>query len=89
MPTSAPTATWVPLPSPAHEEESGPSKAGVPRLDAGQAWDLAASGDAVLVDVRPRALYDALHAVGAISMPLDELEDSYEQLPSGVTLVFY
>jgi rhodanese-related sulfurtransferase len=65
------------------------SRAGVPRLDAAEAWDLAQSGDAVLVDVRPRALYTELHAAGAISMPLDELVDCHGQLPPDVTLVFY
>ena len=88
-PTAAATATWVPRPSAAPEGEGGSSQAGVPRLDAGEARDLVVSGEAVLVDVRPRALYAALHAAGAVSMPLDELEDCYEQLPPDVTLVFY
>jgi len=79
----------VPLPSPAPEGEGGPSQASIPRLDAGEARDLVASGKAVLVDVRPLALYAELHAAGAISMPLHELVDCYEQLPPDVTLIFY
>jgi len=77
----------VPLPS--AQPEGGPSRASVPRLDADKAHDLVASGEAVLVDVRSRSLYASMHAVGAVSMPLDELEDRYVQLPPDVTLVFY
>jgi rhodanese-related sulfurtransferase len=46
--------------------------------------------DAVLVvDVRPREEYDAGHIVGAISIPLAELDTRIEELPREKTIVLY
>jgi rhodanese-related sulfurtransferase/DNA-binding transcriptional ArsR family regulator len=42
-----------------------------------------------LIDVRPRDEYEAGHIPGAVSIPLDELEDSIEQLPSGGRVIAY
>jgi rhodanese-related sulfurtransferase len=48
------------------------------------------STDAVLVvDVRPREEFDAGHIVGAISIPLAELDDRIKDLPREKTIVLY
>src|SRR5438552_13078912 len=47
------------------------------------------SGDAVLVDVRPREEYDAGHIEGARSIPLEELEDRLAELPADREVVAY
>jgi rhodanese-related sulfurtransferase len=43
----------------------------------------------VLIDVRPRAEYDASHIAGAISVPLDELTQQIKALPRNKTVVIY
>lgn len=88
--TARPTATWVPLPSPLPTVTgTALSKANVPRIDAAGALALVEAGEAVLVDVRPRASYAVLHAEGAISLPLDEVADCLAQLPADRLLIFY
>lgn len=47
------------------------------------------SGEAILVDVRPREEYDAGHIEGARSIPLDELESRLAELPAGREVVAY
>jgi rhodanese-related sulfurtransferase len=47
------------------------------------------SGDAVVVDLRPADEYEAGHIVGAISIPLAELEAHLAELPAGVEIVAY
>jgi rhodanese-related sulfurtransferase/predicted transcriptional regulator len=46
-------------------------------------------GDVVLIDVRPRAEFDAGHIEGARSLPIEELERRLDELPSGVEVVAY
>jgi rhodanese-related sulfurtransferase len=48
-----------------------------------------ARGDVVLVDVRPRAEYDAGHIEGARSIPLAELERRLAELPPDTEIVAY
>jgi len=50
-------------------------------LDAGQ--------DVIVVDARSRASYDHLHIPGALSIPLDEIEARYDELPKGKKIVLY
>jgi rhodanese-related sulfurtransferase/predicted transcriptional regulator len=45
--------------------------------------------DVVLVDVRPRDEFDAGHIEGARSLPLDELEQHLEELPSDREVIAY
>lgn len=45
--------------------------------------------DVVLVDVRPRDEYDAGHIQGARSIPLDEIEQHLEELPSDREVIAY
>jgi rhodanese-related sulfurtransferase/DNA-binding transcriptional ArsR family regulator len=47
------------------------------------------SGDAVVIDLRPAEEYEAGHIVGAISIPLAELEAHLAELPAGVEIVAY
>jgi rhodanese-related sulfurtransferase len=48
-----------------------------------------ASGDIVLVDVRPVAEYEAGHIAGAMSIPLEELERRLAELPPDAEIVAY
>jgi rhodanese-related sulfurtransferase len=50
---------------------------------------LLASDAVIVVDVRPREEYDAGHIVGALSIPLPELEGRIEELPREKTIVLY
>lgn len=51
------------------------------RLDAGE--------DVVVVDARSREAFEESHIAGALSMPPEEVEDRYDQLPRGGEIVFY
>jgi rhodanese-related sulfurtransferase/DNA-binding HxlR family transcriptional regulator len=46
-------------------------------------------GEVIVVDVRPREEYDAGHIAGAVSLPLDELEQAIPDLPAHVEFVAY
>jgi rhodanese-related sulfurtransferase len=43
----------------------------------------------VLLDVRPREEYDTEHIPGALSMPVEELEQQLSELPAGVDIIAY
>jgi rhodanese-related sulfurtransferase/DNA-binding HxlR family transcriptional regulator len=45
--------------------------------------------DIVLVDVRPAEEFDAGHIDGALSIPLDELDERLPELPAGSEIVAY
>jgi rhodanese-related sulfurtransferase/DNA-binding transcriptional ArsR family regulator len=45
--------------------------------------------DVIVVDVRPRAEYEAAHIAGAISIPHDEVERRLGELPRGKEVVAY
>jgi rhodanese-related sulfurtransferase len=46
-------------------------------------------GEVTVIDVRPRAEYDAGHIPGSRSVPLDELDAALDRLPDGHTIVAY
>jgi rhodanese-related sulfurtransferase len=48
-----------------------------------------AEGSVVLLDVRPRAEYEAGHLPDAVSMPMDELPGLVDELPGGREVVAY
>jgi rhodanese-related sulfurtransferase len=48
-----------------------------------------ASGEVVVIDVRPRVEFDAGHIQGARSIPLDELESRLAELPADADVVAY
>lgn len=50
---------------------------------------LSRRGDVCLLDVRPREEYEAGHLAGALSMPLEELEERLEELPEDKIIVTY
>jgi len=58
----------------------------VPR---GEVQRLLKQGDAVLVDVRPAIEFQHGHVAGAISIPIDELEERIKELPRGKRIVAY
>lgn len=45
--------------------------------------------EVILIDVRPREEFDAGHLTGAVSIPLDELNDSLRDLPPAANIVAY
>jgi rhodanese-related sulfurtransferase len=47
------------------------------------------SGDAVLIDVRPGTEFQHGHIDGAISVPIDELEERLGDLPKGKRIIAY
>lgn len=47
------------------------------------------SGDAVLLDVRPRDEYEAGHLPRAVSIPISELHDRFRELPKSCEIVAY
>ena len=49
----------------------------------------ARSGQVVVLDVRPRHEYASGHIPGAVSVPLEELEQRLAELPAGVQVVAY
>ena len=48
-----------------------------------------AAGDVTVIDVRPAPEYEAAHVVGAMSIPIAELEGRLEALPSDSEVVAY
>jgi len=48
-----------------------------------------ATGEAILLDVRPADEYGAGHLPGARSIPIDQLETRLQELPAGVDVVAY
>ncbi|GAB2792623.1 ArsR/SmtB family transcription factor [Amycolatopsis magusensis] len=54
-----------------------------------QLRERAASGEVVVLDVRPKHEYDAGHIPGAVSIPVDELADRINELPEGAEIVVY
>ena len=61
----------------------------VPRMEVAQAKRLAASGQALLIDVRGDQYYNQLHIDGAISLPYDQVEQRLGQLPKDKWLILY
>lgn len=49
----------------------------------------AGSGDVVILDARPASEYQAGHIAGAISVPIDELQDRLRSLPTDKQYVAY
>lgn len=49
----------------------------------------AVTEDMVVVDVRPRNEYEAGHFPGSVSIPLDELEGRYREIPRDAEVVVY
>jgi hypothetical protein len=61
----------------------------VPRVLPSEAQQKLEQGQAVLVDVRGKALYDAGHAAGAISIPEAEMAARLNELPRDQEIILY
>jgi hypothetical protein len=61
----------------------------VQRIAPATAMELLNSGEAVLIDARSAAAFEAAHASGAISLPAAEAAARFDELPRGKSLVFY
>ncbi|HEY7413223.1 MAG TPA: rhodanese-like domain-containing protein [Vicinamibacteria bacterium] len=59
------------------------------RIKADELKKLVDAGQAVIVDVRGQAAYDAEHAKGARHVPLAELSARLDQLPKDKLVVAY
>jgi hypothetical protein len=61
----------------------------VPRISLDETKSKLESGQVVLVDVRSKNSYDKSHAVGAVSIPEDELGSRLNELPRDKEIVLY
>ena len=61
----------------------------VPRISAEETRQKVEKGEAILLDVRAKAAYDASHAEGALSIPLGELEGRLGELPKNKLIAAY
>ena len=50
---------------------------------------LTAGGGAILIDVRPTVEFDSGHVPGALSIPIDELDDRLDELPADRPIIAY
>ncbi len=64
-------------------------QAAVPRIGVAEAKAKADAGQAILVDVRSAATYEAEHIAGAISMPATQVSSRYTELPTDKLVIFY
>jgi hypothetical protein len=85
-PTQTPVPTAVVEPTsvvkPGNQSDLPLTEADVPRISVKEAKAAFDSGKAIIVDVRGVDIYAAGHAVGAISIPLSEIEAN----PAGIGL---
>ncbi len=61
----------------------------VPRLTPAEAYQAALNGEAVLLDVRGEAQFQALRAAGAINIPITELEARIGELDPDTWYITY
>jgi len=90
--TPRPTATFVPLMTPSATTWKAPTAnpaASVPRITLKAAKASLDAGTAVLVDVRSASAYQQSHAMGAISMPSNEVAQRYKELPTDKLIILY
>jgi hypothetical protein len=61
----------------------------VPRIPLADAQNELQNGQAILIDVRSTASYNSEHAVGAISMPEEEVNARLNELPRDKDIILY
>jgi rhodanese-related sulfurtransferase/DNA-binding transcriptional ArsR family regulator len=61
----------------------------VESVEGDELADRIKEGEVTLIDVRPREEYEAAHLPGAVSVPLEELEDRIDELPENREIVAY
>jgi hypothetical protein len=87
-PTTPPAASATPVPT--RGKAIPTSVEQVPRISPQDLRSMLNAGANVIVlDARSREAYDHSHIPGARSMPLDEVETLYRQLPQGAKIVTY
>ena len=64
-------------------------RSGLVTIDRAQLLERLRAGDVLVLDVRPRAEYDAGHVPGAVHVPPDELDARVRALPADRTVVAY
>jgi rhodanese-related sulfurtransferase len=70
-------------------EDYRPKRHDFRKISSGEVRERITRGEAVLLDVRPRVEYLAGHLPGAVSVPLDELEQRLVALPKDRLIVAY
>ena len=85
-PTPTPIATLSPTPS-ATPTATTPLPSKISPEAAKSILDTDHS--AVFVDVRPKTDYDKEHIPGAISIPSEELQDRYSEIPTAAQIIVY
>jgi predicted sulfurtransferase len=77
---------WEPSTSPSVPD----SGSDVPRVNPEQLKEkLDAGDDIVIVDVRSKEDFDEGHIIGAVSIPWEEIEDRYTELPRDKEIITY
>jgi hypothetical protein len=61
----------------------------VPRISLEEAQSKLAQSEAILIDVRSRESFEKSHAVGAISIPEDEMGARLSELPRDKEIILY
>lgn len=61
----------------------------VRRITVADAKKAADSGEAVIVDVRPKTQYEQGHIKGSLSVPKNELPNRLAELPEDKLIIFY
>lgn len=58
-------------------------------VDMDELRQIISDGSAVIIDVRPETEYRTLHLPKALSIPLDQLEDRYNEIPEDKEVITY
>ncbi|NOZ26461.1 MAG: zinc-ribbon domain-containing protein [Chloroflexi bacterium] len=82
---SAPTSSDLPD----YHDESGIPYPDVPRISLAEAKARYDAGAALFVDVRSQEEYRTAHIPGAVSLPLTELDERYQELPRDAEIITY
>ena len=61
----------------------------IPRVTVDEAYEAVVSGEAVLVDTRTEAQFQAGHAPGAINLPLDKIDAGLAELDPETWYITY
>jgi len=65
------------------------SDEGLELVDRSTLWQLAQDGEVTVLDVRPAAEYEAGHIPGAVSIPLEDLQQKLGEIPRDQSIVAY
>ncbi|HEY4597339.1 MAG TPA: rhodanese-like domain-containing protein [Thermoanaerobaculia bacterium] len=88
-PKQAPSLTPQTAAAPAEKPQMTPTQDTARRIPVDEARKALAKGEAVLVDVRNKEAYQASHAQGALSIPLNEIGSRAGELPKNKLIITY